>query len=41
MMRQVDFIELQCLVHLRDLIAWELHVDDRTDDLNDFAVCHL
>ena len=38
--RQVDVIELECVVDLGDLIAWKLHVDDRADDLHDFAAGH-
>ena len=35
--RQVDIIELERVVDLGDLIARKFHVDDRTDDLHDFA----
>ena len=38
---QVHVIELERVVDLGDLIAWKFHVDDRADDLHDFAAgCH-
>jgi hypothetical protein len=37
---QIDVIEFQGVVYLGYLIARELHVDDRADDLYDFAAGH-
>ena len=38
--RQVNVIELERVVDLGDLIARKFHVDDRADDLHDFAAGH-
>ena len=38
--RQVDIIELERVIDLGNLIAREFHVDDRADDLHDFAAGH-
>ena len=37
---QVHVIELERVVDLGDLIARKFHVDDRADDLHDFAAGH-
>ena len=39
--RQLDVLELQRLVDLRDLLARKFHVDDRADDLHNLAGSHL
>jgi peptide chain release factor 1 len=38
--RDLGAVDLQCVIHLRHLIARELDVDDRADDLNNFALAH-
>ena len=38
--RQVDVLELQRFVNLRDLVARKFHVDDRADDLHNLAARH-
>ena len=38
--RQVDVLELESLVDLRNLLARKFHVDDRADDLDDFTGRH-
>ena len=38
---QVDIIEFERVIHLGDLIARKFHVDDRADDLHDFAAGHF
>src|SRR6202043_2999750 len=37
---QVHVIELERVIDLGDLIAWKFHIDDRADDLHDFAAGH-
>ena len=37
---QIHVIELEGIVDLGNLIAWEFHVDDCADDLHDFAAGH-
>ena len=42
--RQLDVLELERLVDLRDLLARKFHVDDRADDLDNLAgllICSL
>ncbi len=34
---QVHIVELERVIDLGDLIAWKFHIDDRADDLHDFA----
>ena len=38
--RQTRFEHLQCVIDLRHGIARELHVNNRANDLNDFALAH-
>ncbi len=37
---QIDFVELERVIHLGNLIARKFHVDDRPDDLHDFTAGH-
>ena len=37
---QIHVIELERVVDLGDLIARKFHIDDRADDLHDFAAGH-
>ena len=37
---EVHIIEFERVIDLRDLIAWKFHIDDRADDLHDFAAGH-
>ena len=37
---QIHVVELERVVDLRNLIARKLHIDDRADDLHDFAAGH-
>ena len=39
--REIDVLELQCLVDLRDRFTRKFHVDDRADDLSNLAGCHV
>jgi hypothetical protein len=38
--RQIHVIELERVVDLGNLIARKFHIDDRADDLHDFAAGH-
>ncbi len=38
--RQLDVLELERFINLRDLLARKFHVDDRADDLHDLAGRH-
>ena len=39
--REIDVLELQRFVDVRDRLARELHVDDRADDLGNLACGHV
>ena len=38
---QVHIVELERVIDLGDLIARKFHIDDRADDLHDFAAAHF